>query len=84
MDLDLVKQRQQAHDLLDALPEEKLGAVRNLLQLLVEPLSRSLAIAPVEEEDLTPETAVALDRSRTSLARGEGISHQEILPEFGA
>jgi hypothetical protein len=83
MELDLVKQRQQAHDLLDALPEEKLGAVRNLLQLLVEPLSRSLATTPVEEEDLTPETAAALDRSRASLAGGEGISHQEILREFG-
>jgi hypothetical protein len=84
MELDLVQQRQQAHDLIDALPEEKLGAVRNLLELLVEPLSRSLAKAAVEEEDLTAETAAKLDRSRASLARGEGISHQEVLREFGA
>jgi hypothetical protein len=84
MELDLVQQRQQAHDLIDALPEEKLGAVRNLLELLVEPLSRSLTTAAVEEEDLTPETAAGLDRSRASLARGEGISHQEVLREFGA
>jgi hypothetical protein len=54
----------KAHDLIDALPEEKLGAVRNLLELLVEPLSRSLATAAVEEEELTPETAAGLDRSR--------------------
>jgi hypothetical protein len=50
--------------------------------MLVEPLSLSLAMSPVEEEDTTPETAAALDRSRASLARGEGISHQEILREF--
>jgi hypothetical protein len=80
---DPVKERQQAHDLLDALPEEKLNAVRNLLEVMVEPLSRSLATAPIEEEELTPETAAALDRSRASLARGEGISHQEVLREFG-
>jgi hypothetical protein len=84
MERDLVQQRQQAHDLIDALPEEKLGAVRNLLELLIEPLSRSLAIAAVEEEELTPETAAGLDRSRASLARGEGISHQDVLREFGA
>jgi hypothetical protein len=84
MELDLVQQRQHAHDLIDALPVEKLGAVRNLLELLVEPLSRSLATAAVEKEDLTPETAAGLDRSRASLARGEGISHQEVLRELGA
>jgi len=37
----------------------------------------------VEEEDLTPDTAAALDRARASLARGEGIPHDEVLREFG-
>ncbi len=82
MELDLAQQRQQAHSLLDVLTEEKLSAVRNLLEILVEPLSRSLATAPVEEEELTPETAEALDRSRASLARGEGIHEEEILREW--
>jgi hypothetical protein len=69
--------------LLDALPAEKLNAVRTLLEVMVEPLARSLALAQVEEEDLTPDTATALDRARTSLVRGEGIPHDEILREFG-
>jgi hypothetical protein len=50
---------------------------------MVEPLARSLAVAPVEEEGLRPDTAAALERSRASLARGEGIPHDEILHEFG-
>jgi hypothetical protein len=50
---------------------------------LTEPPSRSLALAPVEEEEITPETAAALDRARASLARGEGIPHDEIRREFG-
>jgi hypothetical protein len=83
MESNLVQQRKQAHDLLDALPEEKLGAVSKLLQFLVEPISHSLEMSPVEDEEITPETAAALDRSRASLARGEGISHQEVLSEFG-
>jgi hypothetical protein len=83
MELDLTQQRQQAHSLLDALPDEKLFAVRSLLEVMVEPLSRSLATAPVEDEDLTPETAAALDRARASLARGQGVSHEEVLREFG-
>jgi len=83
MEVDLAEQRQQAHSLLDGLPEEKLVTVRNLLELLVEPLSRSLATAPVEDEELTPETIAALDRASDSLDRGEGVSHEEILREFG-
>ena len=72
-------EREQAHFLLDALPEEKIAAVHSLLEVMVEPLSRSLASAPVEDEELTPETAAALDRARASLARGEGIPHEEVL-----
>jgi len=44
------------------LTEEKLFAVRNLLEVLVEPLSRSLANAPVEDKELTPETINALNQ----------------------
>lgn len=83
MDIDLTQERQQAHALLDMLPQEKLTAVRSLLEVMVEPLSRSLAFAPVEDEEITPETAAALDRARASLARGEGIPHEDILREFG-
>ena len=69
--------------MLDMLPQEKLAAVRSLLEVMVEPLSRSLASAPIDEEEVTPETAAALDRARTSLARGEGIRHEDVLREFG-
>jgi len=79
----LNQEREQAHALLDLLPAAKLNAVRSLLEVMVEPLARSLAMAPVEKEEITPETAAALDRARASLARGEGIPHEEVLREFG-
>ena len=75
--------RRQAHALLDVLSVEKLTVVRSLLEVMAEPLSRSLALAPVEEEEITADTAAALDNARASLDRGEGISHDEILREFG-
>lgn len=83
MSTDVTQERQQAHALLDMLPEEKLTAVRSLLEVMVEPLSRSLASAPVEEEEITSDTVAAIDRARASVARGEGISHEDILREFG-
>lgn len=83
MEPNLDQERREAHALLDLLPREKLNAVRGLLEVMVEPLSHSLALAAVEEEEITPETAAALDRARASLAHGEGIPHEEILREFG-
>ena len=83
MEPDLNQERRQAHALLDMLPAAKLNAVRSLLEVMVEPLARSLTLAPVEAEEITPETAGALDRARASLARGEGIPHEELLREFG-
>ncbi len=83
MERNLNQERQQAHALLDMLPADKLNAVRALLEVMVQPLERSLAEAPVEEEAITPEAAAALERARASLARGEGIPHEEILREFG-
>ena len=83
MEPDLTQERRQAHALIDMLPAAKLNAVRSLLEVMVEPLSRSLALAPVEEEEVTPETVASLDSARASLARGEGIRHEEILREFG-
>jgi hypothetical protein len=76
-------EKQHAHQLLDQLDSGQLAAVVHLLQVMTSPLSRSLAVAPVEEEEITPETAAALDRGRASLARGEGIAHEDIRREFG-
>ena len=80
---DMIQQRPQAHALLDVLPSEKLAAVRSLLEVMAEPLSRSRAVAEVEDEEITADMAASLDRARASLARGDGISHEEILREFG-
>ena len=83
MQADLAEERLQAHTLLDSLDADQLAAVRHLLEVMVEPLARSLANAPVEEEQVNDETATALEEARASLRRGEGIPHGEILREFG-
>ncbi len=76
-------EKQKAHQLLDQLDAGQLSAVVHLLQVMAGPLSRALASAPVEEEEITPDTAAAIERARASLARGEGVSHEDVLHEFG-
>ena len=83
MESDQVQERRRAHALLDRLSDDQIGAVRNLLEVMIEPLGRSLVLAPVEDEDVTAETAAAIDRARASIVRGEGFAHDDILREFG-
>jgi hypothetical protein len=73
--------KKHAYELIDRLPPTQLSAVVILLEAMLDPVSLSTVLA--EEEEITPETAAALDRARASLARGEGIPHEEILREFG-
>jgi hypothetical protein len=70
--------KKHAYELIDRLPPAQLFAVVSLLEAILDP-----ANLPVEEEEITPETAAALDRARASLARGEGIPHDELRREFG-
>jgi hypothetical protein len=74
---------QRAHELIDRLPAAQISAVVGLLEAILEPVASSIENAPVEEEEVTSETAEAIARARASLARGEGIPHEEILREFG-
>jgi hypothetical protein len=75
--------KEQAHALIDRLPPAQLSAVVVVLEAMLDPVSLAIANAAVEEEEITAETAAALERARASLARGEGIPHEEILREFG-
>jgi hypothetical protein len=83
MDTSLQEQREQAHQLLNAVPDEKISKVRRLLASIVDPLAVALANAPVDDEPLTEEEAQAMAEARKSLDGGEGIPHEEILKEFG-
>jgi hypothetical protein len=75
--------KSEAHELLDKLDAGQLSAVVHLLQVMTDPLKSFLESAPMEDEEITPETAAAIERSRTSFARGEAVAHDEIVREFG-
>lgn len=77
-------EKEQAHELLEQLEPNQLFAVVRLLQVMIDPVARSIADAPVEDEEILSPTAAELDAAHASIARGEGISHDEILRQFRA
>jgi hypothetical protein len=64
MALDFIQERQQAHAYLDRLPPEQLSAGRGLLETMLDPVSRALANAPVEDEEISDEEECAVAESR--------------------
>jgi predicted xylose isomerase-like sugar epimerase len=76
MALDLQQERQQAHALLGLLPAEKLGAVRNLLEVMLD--------ANDDEEELTEEDRRALRASDERLRNGgQTIPLEQLVEELG-
>jgi hypothetical protein len=75
--------RQYAHDLIDRIAPGQVDAVVGLLEIMLNPFARALASAPYDDEPVTEEEAREAEASKKSLARGEGIPHEQILAEFG-
>lgn len=74
MAFDLQQELKQAHALLDQLPPAKLGAVRNLLEVMIE---------EEDDEELTEEDRAAIRAGLASLDKHGGVSMEEVLSDFG-
>ena len=83
MEPNLNQVRQQAHALLDMLPAEKLNAVRSLLEAMVDPVSRALANAPIDDEPITEEEERAVAEAREWLQHNPGIPFEQVVAELG-
>lgn len=77
MSLDLQQELQQAHALLDRLPPAKLGAVRSLLEVMIDDED--------EDEPVTDEDRHRFREGKAWFAQrgGHGIPMEDVLAEFG-
>jgi len=88
--IDLLKahpasEKHQAHELIERLAPTQVSAVVGLLEAMLDPVSRAIANAPMDDELETEEErkAVADSKAWFDQRRGQGISHEEVLADFG-
>jgi len=74
MALDLLEARRQAHALLDLLPPAKLGAVRSLLEVMID---------DDDDEELTEQDRAAIQAGLDSLDSNGGVPMEDVLADFG-
>jgi hypothetical protein len=75
--------KEHAHALIERLGPTQVAALVGLLEAMLDPVSRAIASAPIEDEPLTAEEEKALDESGEWLKHNKGIPHEQVLAELG-
>jgi len=76
-------EKRQAHELIERLPPTQLSAVIGLLEAMLDPVSRALANAPIDDEPVTPEEEKVLAEAREWSKHNQSIAHEQVLSELG-
>ena len=81
----MIDTREQAHQLIDRLPETQLSALVGLLETIVDPVAAALRNAPVDDEPETGDEKQEVAEARDWLTRrgGKGIPHAEAMRRIG-
>ena len=75
--------RQHVHALIDQLPPVQLAAVEVLLQSMLDPFFRKLALAPIDDEPFTEEDRQAVAEADEWSKHNAPIPMEEVLADFG-
>lgn len=76
--------KQELHQLIDQLPTEQVtAALRYMHYLCADPVLLSLLNAPPDDEPYSDEQRERDAEAEASVSNGGGISHHEVLREFG-
>ena len=75
--------KQQAHELIERMAPGQIFAVVTVMESMLDPVSRAIANAPFEDEEISDEENRAVAASKAWLKDHEPIPMEEVLTEFG-
>lgn len=75
--------KEHAHELIERLAPSQVSAVIGMLEALLDPVSRAIANAPVDDEPLMAGEEKALGEACEWSKHNKGIPHQQVLAELG-
>ncbi len=75
--------KQEAHELIERLSTGQVIAAVGLFKAMLDPVSVALANAPIDDEPVSEDEARDIAEARGAPARGEVVSNEEVLREFG-
>jgi hypothetical protein len=77
--------KQQAHELIERMAPGQIFAVVTVMETMLDPVSRAIANAPIDDEPETDAERQAVAASKAWMAEhpGQGIPFEDLLSEFG-
>ena len=77
--------KQHAHELIERMAPGQVFAVVSLLETMLDPVSRAIANAPIDDEPETDAEREAVAASKAWMAEhpGQGIPFEDLLADFG-
>ncbi len=75
--------KQHAHELIDRMAPGQVSVAVSLFEIMLDPVARAIANAPIDDEPVSEEEARDIAEARAAAARGEVVSNEEVLAEFG-
>jgi hypothetical protein len=75
--------REHAQQSLNHPAPDQVAAVVHVMEVMLDPLSRKLANATLEDEEIGAEEEQAVAEARDWLKHNQPIPHEEVLAEFG-
>jgi hypothetical protein len=75
--------RERAQQLLNQLAPDQVAAVVHVMEVMLDPLTRKLANAALEDEGISTEEEQAVAEARERLKLNQSIPHEEVLAELG-
>jgi|SRR6266849_4843055 len=77
--------KEHAHELIERLAPRQVRAVVGLLEAMLDPVSLAIANAPIDDEPESEQERQAVAESKAWFEQhaGQGISHEEVLADFG-
>ena len=75
--------RSNVHALIDRLEPVQLAALETLLETMIDPFSRKLALAPIDDEPFTEEDRQAVAEAEEWRKHNEPIPLENVLADLG-
>lgn len=75
--------RQHAQQLLNHLAPDQVAAVVHVMEAMLDPLSRKLANAPIDDEEIGAAEEQAVAEAREWLNHNKPIPNEDVLADFG-
>jgi hypothetical protein len=75
--------KEHAHELIERMAPGQVEVVVDLLEIILDPVARSLAKAPFEDEPISEEEELAVAASKAWLKNNQPIPNENVIAEFG-